>query len=65
MVVKVAKGPLSPNEGVIGLGGLTMTVVMQVKKLVAPLCYYTQGIFEESHDNQESADCGQVAVFSC
>lgn len=57
------KRTLSPQQiGPSGGLGLTVTVVMQVEKLVAPLCHYAQGVFEESHDDEEPADRGHVTV---
>lgn len=38
-----------------------MTIVVQVKQLVIPLCYYSDGVLNEGHDDQEAADGGQVA----
>lgn len=41
---------------------LTMSVVVKVEKLVAPLHDDAKGIFEECDNNQESANGGQVTV---
>lgn len=41
---------------------LTMSVVLQVGELVAPLGNNTERIFEERDDDQETADGGEVTV---
>lgn len=44
------------------MAALTMAVIMKIQELIAPLCYYAQSIFEESHNNEKSADRGKVTV---
>lgn len=39
-----------------------MAVVVEVVELIAPLCYYPQGILEERHDDEETANGGQIAA---
>jgi hypothetical protein len=39
-----------------------MSVVVQVRELVAPLCYYAERILNEGDDDQEASNCGQVPV---
>jgi hypothetical protein len=34
---------------------------MEVEKLVAPLCYDADGIFEEGDDDEEAADCWEIS----
>lgn len=43
-------------------GTRTVPVVVEVGELVTPLGYYSKRIFEESDDNQEASNCGQIAV---
>ncbi len=38
----------------------TVAVVMEVEKLVVPLCYYSQRILDEGDDDEEATDCGEV-----
>jgi hypothetical protein len=40
----------------------TVSVVMEICELVAPLCDYAQRVFEEGDNNQEAADCGEIAI---
>lgn len=40
----------------------TMSVVVEVRELVAPLRYYAQRVFKESNNDQEASDCWEVAV---
>lgn len=40
----------------------TVTVVMEVKKLVAPLCYYSESVFDKGHDDEEAANGGKEAI---
>lgn len=42
---------------------LTVTEIVEVDQLVIPLCDNAQGVFEESDDNEESADRREVSVF--
>lgn len=42
-------------------GGRTVAVVVQVQQLVVPLCYYSDRVLNEGHNDQEAADGGQVA----
>lgn len=35
---------------------------MKIQKLIIPLCYYSERILDEGHDDQEAADGGQEAV---
>jgi hypothetical protein len=35
---------------------------MQVKQLVAPLCYYPESVFDKSHDDEAAADGGEIAI---
>lgn len=39
-----------------------MSVVVEICKLVVPLCDYAQRIFEESDDNQEATNCWEVPI---
>jgi hypothetical protein len=39
-----------------------VSVVVEIGELVAPLCYYAQRVFEEGHNDQESANCWYVSV---
>jgi len=39
-----------------------VAVVVEVVELIAPLCYYPQGILEERHDDEETANGGQIAA---
>lgn len=39
-----------------------MPVIVQIQKLVAPLCEYSQRIFEESDDNQKPAESWKVSA---
>lgn len=41
---------------------LTVTVVVEVEKLVAPLCYYAQSVLKEGNNNQETANCREIAI---
>ena len=41
---------------------LTVPVIVQVEQLIAPLCYYSQCVLEESDDDQEAADGWEVSV---
>ena len=41
---------------------LTVSVVMEVNELILPLRYYSQGIFEKCHDDEETTDCWEVSV---
>lgn len=41
---------------------LTMSVVMEVDELIAPLRYYSQGILEKCHDDEKTADRWEVSV---
>lgn len=43
-------------------GDRTVSVVVEVGELVAPLCDDAEGIFEESDHDEEAADCGQIAI---
>ena len=38
-----------------------MSVVFEVKELIAPLGYYSYGIFYKSADDEESACCWYVS----
>jgi len=38
---------------------------MEVEELVAPLRYYSQGIFEKGYDDEEAADRWEVSVGVC
>lgn len=40
----------------------TVTVVMEVKKLVVPLCYYSESVFDKGHDDEEAANGGKEAI---
>lgn len=40
----------------------TLSVVVEVCELVAPLCQNAQRIFEESDDDQEAADSWEVPI---
>jgi hypothetical protein len=42
-----------------------VSVVVEICELVTPLCHYAQRVFEEGHNNQEAADCGEVAIEEC
>lgn len=35
---------------------------MQVEQLVVPLCYYSEGVLDEGHDDEEAADGREVTV---
>jgi hypothetical protein len=39
-----------------------VSVVMEVNELILPLRYYSQGIFEKCHDDEETTDCWEVSV---
>jgi hypothetical protein len=39
----------------------TVSVVVEICELVAPLCDYAQRVFEEGDNNQEATDCGEIA----
>ena len=41
-----------------------MAVIVQIGELVAPLCYYSEGILEECHDNEEAANSRKIAGIS-
>ena len=34
----------------------TMTIVMQIDQLIAPLCYYSNRVLEEGRDDEEASD---------
>jgi hypothetical protein len=34
----------------------TVSVVVEIEQLVAPLCYYSEGVFEKCYDDEETAD---------
>lgn len=38
-----------------------MPKVFQVDELIAPLCKYSQGVFEERNHDQETADSWEVS----
>ena len=40
----------------------TMSVVVQVGELVAPLCYYAERILNEGDNDQEASNCGQIPI---
>lgn len=40
----------------------TVAVVVQIQELVAPLCDYSEGVFEEGDDNQEAPNCREIAA---
>ena len=43
-------------------GGLTLSVVVEVEKLVTPLGHDADGILEEGNDDEESTDGWEVTV---
>jgi len=40
----------------------TVSVVVQVRELVTPLCYNAQRVLEESDDDQKATNCRKVTV---
>ena len=41
---------------------LTVPIIVQVKQLIAPLCYYPQCVLEESDNDQEASDGWEISV---
>jgi hypothetical protein len=39
-----------------------VSVVVEIEELVAPLRYYSQGIFEKCYNDEEAADGWEVSV---
>jgi len=39
-----------------------VTVVVEVEKLVLPLCYYSEGILQEGDHDEEAANGGEIAT---
>lgn len=39
-----------------------MSEVMEIEQLVGPLGDYSEGVFKESDNNQEAANCRKIAV---
>jgi hypothetical protein len=52
------------NVSIVGVSPRlhTVSVIVKVCELVAPLRYYAQRILEESDNNQEAANCWEVAI---
>lgn len=46
-----------------GSKALTVSIIMKIEKLVAPLGHDTEGILNKCNNDEEPADGGQVAVF--
>lgn len=42
----------------------TVSVIMEVQKLIVPLSDNSQSIFEESYDNQEASNCWKISMQS-
>lgn len=45
-----------------GVGMRTLSVVVEVGKLIAPLCNDTECVLQESDNDEEAANCGHVSV---
>jgi len=39
-----------------------MAIIMEVEQLVAPLCYYSDGVLDKSDDDEKTTDGGEVTI---
>ena len=62
--LKMAKCAQTAGAFVSKFNEHTVPVIFQINELVIPLCHDTQGVFEESDDDEEAADHGKVSELS-
>lgn len=58
---KMAKCAQTAGASVSRFNEHTVPVIFQINELVIPLCHDTQGVFEESDDDEEATDHGKVS----
>ena len=59
----VARAHVSCVPGTQSFGKVrTVSVVVQIRELVAPLCYYAERILEKGNNNQKTSNCRKVPV---